>query len=241
VDSGAGGSFDRNAGAEGLRVVANDCTITATGNTMTGMMAFAGDNTTVLGNVFHDNPARQIINNNHAIYVALGPKNVEVAYNTLKNLKMGHVIQLHHDGVAHTYENISIHDNYLEAANPANMRGITVSNVSSASTISIERNTLKNVGQDFSGVAIYGGIVTVKDNKFYGIQAPNIQLNGMALGSSGAQQRKVTASGNRFETINGYQAILPAGGASMSEITLSGNMYCGQNAPSQETNPLPCN
>jgi Putative Ig domain len=240
VDSGAGGSFARNAGAEGLRVVANDCTITATGNTMTGMMAFAGDNTTILGNVFRDNPARTIYNNNHAIYVALGPKNVEVAYNTLKNLKMGHVIQLHHDGVAHTYENINIHDNYLEASNPADMRGITVSNVSSASTVKIERNTLKNVGQGFSGVAIYGGVVAVKDNKFYGIQAPAILLNGMALGSSGAQSRTVTATGNRFETTNGFAAVLAAQ-ASMSEIALSGNRYCGVTAPTQETNPLPCN
>jgi hypothetical protein len=243
VDSGAGGSFDQNVGAEGLRIVGNTCTITdATSNTMTGMMNFAGNDTVVLGNAFDDPVSRTIYNNNHAIYVALGPKNVEVGYNTFRNLRMGHVIQVHHDGVAHTYENIRIHDNLLESDDSAAMRGITVSNVSSTSTVSITRNTLRNVGQDFSGVAIYGGIVTVNDNLFYSVRAPDIMLNGMALGSSGAQQRRVTASGNRFETVAGYSAVLAAGGsANLSEITMSGNMYCGLAAPSQDSGPLPCN
>jgi Putative Ig domain len=243
VDSGAGGSFDQNAGAEGLRIVGNTCTITdASSNTMTGMMNFAGHDTIVLGNSFDDPVARTIYNNNHAIYVALGPRNVEVGYNTFRNLRMGHVIQVHHDGVAHTYENIRIHDNLLESDDSSAMRGITVSNVSSASTVSITRNTLRNVGQDFSGVAVYGGIVTVNDNVFYSVRAPDILLNGMALGSSGAQQRRVTASGNRFETVAGYSAVQAAGGsASLGEITLSGNMYCGQSAPQQDASPLPCN
>jgi Calx-beta domain len=242
VDSG-GGISSQNSGAEGLRIVANYCTITnVTGNTMTGMMNFAGNGSVILGNTFDDPVSRTIYNNNHALYVHSGASNIEIGYNRFTNLRMGHVVQVHQDGVAYTYANINIHDNLLESDDDSAMRGITVSNVSSASTVSITRNTLRNLGQDFSGVAIYGGIVTVNENLFYSVRAPDIMLNGMALGSSGSQQRRVTASGNRFETVGGYPSVRAAGGsANLGEITLSGNMYCGQSAPLQDTNPLPCN
>jgi Putative Ig domain len=242
VDSG-GGISTQNSGAEGLRVVANTCTISdVTVNSMTGMMNYAGNGAVVLGNTFDDPVNRTVFNNNHALYVHSGASNVEVGYNVFRNLRMGHVIQVHQDGVAYTYANINIHDNLLESDSNTDMRGITVSNVSSASTVSIERNTLRNIGQDFSGVAIYGGIVTVRDNLFYGIRAADILLNGMPLGSSGEQIRRVTASGNRFETVAGYAAVQAAGGsASLSEITLSGNMYCGQSPQPKDANPLPCN
>jgi hypothetical protein len=164
-----------------------------------------------------------------------------VGYNVFRNLRMGHVVQVHQDGVARDYMNIRVHDNLLEALNNGDMRGITVSNVSSASTVFIERNTLRNVGQDFSGVSIYGGIVNVTDNRFYGIRAADISLNGMPLGSSGTQQRRVTASGNRFETVNGYAAVQAVGGASMNEITLSGNSYCGLLPILQDLNLGLCN
>jgi hypothetical protein len=239
VDSGAN-IDNENRGGENLRVVGNVCTISATGNTMTGMMNFGGNGSTILGNIFVDNPARQIINNNHAVYVHNGADNVTVGYNVFRNLRMGHVVQIHQDGPVRDYMNIRVHDNLLEALNNVDMRGITVSHVSSASTVVIERNTLRNVGQDFSGVSVYGGVVAVRDNKFYGIRAADISLNGMALGPPGSQQRRVTATGNRFETVNGYAAVQAVGGASMSEISLSGNSYCGGLA-AQEPNPRPCN
>jgi hypothetical protein len=60
----------------------------------------------------------------------------------------------------------------------------------------------------------------------------------MALGSSGSQQRTVTATGNRFETVSGYAAVQAVGGASMNNISLSGNSYCGMLPLVQDLNPL---
>jgi hypothetical protein len=75
--------------------------------------------------------------------------------------------------------------------------------------------------------------VSVKDNKFYAVLAPNINLNAHDGGT-----RRVTATGNRFETVGGYPAVGLENGASASEITLSGNSYCGVAAMPNDTNPL---
>jgi hypothetical protein len=203
---------------------------------MTGMFAVGGDDWKVLGNSFFNPPNRVIINNNHGIYVQTGADDVEVAYNVLHNLRMGHVIQVHQDGTPMRYDNIWIHDNVIESANNMDTRGMTVSNVDSASTVLIERNTLRNLGQDFSGIAVYRGVVTIRDNRFELVRAPNIDLNGQLSGT-----RSVTATGNRFETVNGYPAVAAENGASMGEITLTGNHYCGLTPPAQESNPQPCN
>jgi len=239
IDSGANtaNSSTPESGAAHVRVVANTCTLTdATSNTMTGMFAVGGDDWKVLGNSFANPPNRVIINNNHGIYVQNGADDVEVAYNVLRNLRMGHVIQVHQDGTPMRYDNVWIHDNLIESANNMDTRGMTVSNVDSASTVVIERNTLRNLGQDFSGIAVYRGVATIRDNRFELVRAPNISLNGQ-IGDT----RSVIATGNRFETVNGYPAVGIDNGASMSEITPTGNHYCALAAPAQETNPLPCN
>jgi hypothetical protein len=238
IDSGANIAAE-NTGGENLRIVGNTLKITATGNTMTGMVNFGGNGSVALGNAFIDNPDRQIINNNHALYVHAGCDGVEVGWNTFKHLRMGHVVQVHQDGVARDYLNIYIHDNLLEGKTPDDMRGITVSNVSSSSTVKIERNTLRNLGQNFSGVAVYAGIVEVLDNKFYNIKAPNILTDGEPMGSSGRQTRKITAKRNRFDASAG-SFILTARGASMDEIALEGNMYCGGAPLAQDASPRPC-
>jgi hypothetical protein len=239
IDSG-GNVTTENSGGEFLRIVGVECQITATGFTATGMMNFAGNGSVALGNTFTDDPARQIINQNHAIYVHAGADNVEIGYNTLKNLRMGHVIQVHQDGVARDYNNIRIHHNLLEGRSTADMRGITVSNVSSASTVTVEANTLRNVGQGFSCLAVYAGNVTLKDNQIFGCGAPSLLTDGFALGSSGPQQRKITATGNRFDS-NGAALFLFARGATSAEVTASGNMYCGGAPLAQDASPKACN
>jgi hypothetical protein len=242
LDSGANVTTE-NGGGENLRIIGNNCTISGTGSIGSGMMNFGGNGSTILGNTFADNPDRQFFNQNHALYVHAGADNVTVAYNVFRNLRMGHVVQVHQDGVARDYMNIRIMWNLLEMRSNSDTRGITVSNVSSASTVDIWGNTLRNLGQDFSGITVYGGIVKIRDNKFYGIRAADISLNGMGLSSvSPPQQRRVTASGNRFETVNGYPAVQAVGGsASLGEITLSGNSYCGGLVPpAQETGAVPC-
>jgi hypothetical protein len=222
------------SGAFGMRLVNLQCQLTrATGNTMTGMISLQGDGWKILGNTFVDPINREIINNNHAIYIQGGADDVEVAYNRLVNLHMGHVIQVHQDGKPKLYERVSIHDNLLEAQHPGDMRGINVANVDDSSTFTIERNTLRNLGQDFSGIAIYRGQAIVKDNLFFKVRAPNIVANGHAGGS-----RRIIASGNRFETVQGYKAIDAENGATLDDVKLSNNRYCGVAA--QESGAKPC-
>lgn len=232
LDAGGSGS-GQEAGANDLRFVHNTCTITdTTNNSFTGMVDLAGSNSSVLGNTFINSPNRAIWNNNHAIYVQSGIGNVEVAYNTLVNLKVGHVIQVHQDGTAYPFTNISIHDNLLQAANPGDMRGVSVSNVADTSTVTIANNRLVNLGQDFSAIAIYRGNVQITGNTFTNINAaPDgavIELAGQFGGS-----RQVTASGNSISVVNStpYIYLDTGNGVSASQLTLSGNTYCGDGPP----------
>lgn len=221
-------------GATNIRVVNTVCTITdATNNTMTGMIATQGDGWKILGNVFHDPPNRAVIKNNHAIYIQGGADDVEVAYNQLVNLHVGHVIQIHQDGKAKLYENIHIHDNLLEAKVNTDMRGISVVEVDDASTVVIERNVLRNLGADFSGIAVYRGKVLILDNQFYGIRAQAISANGQRGGTL-----SIVASGNRFETVEGYPAVGAENGATMKDVRLANNRYC--NTKALEPDPRPC-
>jgi hypothetical protein len=223
---GGGNTADSStpeSGAAYVRVVGNSCTLTdTTSNTMTGMVALQGDGWKVIGNSFFNAPNRVIINNNHAIYVQNGADDVEIAYNVLRNLRMGHVIQVHQDGTPMLYTNVNIHDNILEAANPGDMRGITVSNVDSASTVTIANNTLRNLGQNFSGIAVYRGVVTVTGNKLYDINAPGILVQGQLSGT-----RRITATGNRFGVAPGQSYFAFESGAATSELVPNGNQYCG--------------
>lgn len=209
------------SGGSYVRVVGNTCTLTDdVFNAQSGMFAVQGDGWRILGNTFVNSPARVIYNLCHALYIQNGADDVEVAYNVMRNLRMGHVIQVHQDGTPMLYADIRIHDNLFEGAQPSDMRGINVANVDDASTVVIENNTLRNLGQDFSGIAIYRGHVTIRNNLMYRIMAPAVDLNSSGYGGA----RTVTASGNRFETVNNYPAV---SAANMNEITLSGNSYCG--------------
>lgn len=224
------------SGATHVRLVRNTFTITdASANTMTGMVSLQGDGWKVLGNTFVNPASRSIINNNHAIYIQNGADDVEVAYNTLTALRMGHVIQVHQDGAPMLYTNLQIHHNLLQATNPDDMRGLTVSNVDDNSTVTIANNTLRNLGQDFSGITVYRGKVTITNNLMYGIKAAAILLNGQAGGT-----RSVSASGNRLETVAAYPAVV-ADTATLSDITLSGNTYCGgASVPAQDRSGTVC-
>jgi hypothetical protein len=229
-------------GGRSIRIVDIECEITdAVSNTMGSAIAIQSDGWQILGVRFVEPPRRAVFNNNHAIYVANGADDVEIAYNRLVNLRMGHVIQIHQDGEPRQFERIWIHDNLLEGAAGMDMRGITVSNVAADSSVVIERNTLRNLGQEFSGIAVYSGSVSVLGNQFFAVHAPNILLNGMPLGPGGSQWRRVVAEGNRFEVNGNFPAVAAAGGtASLQEIRLRGNVYCGVDAPRQEAAPVPC-
>jgi len=172
------------SGAKNVRVVNVDCKGTyGSGNTMTGLIALGGDGWKVLGNRFSNN-APSPINNNHGVYINVGADDVEVAWNRFINMKMGHVIQAHTDGTLRKYERLSIHDNELVGTNPQDMRGINISGCTSDSSADITNNVLMNLGQDFSGINVYCGQVTIRHNTLANIAAPPIFSRGGVVKAS---------------------------------------------------------
>lgn len=201
-------------GATYVRVIGCDHTITdATAVTSTGHISLQGDGWKILGNTFHDPANRAIYNLNHAIYAGNGSDDAEIAYNTLVNLHMGHAIQVHQDGVPSVYSNIWIHHNLIQGADINDMRGITVSNVDSASTVKVEHNIIRNVGQDFGGVTVYRGLVEVRNNVFESINGPGILANGNYDGT-----RTITESGNTFTNVSGGSFAAGGVGASLADF-----------------------
>ncbi|MHB8455333.1 MAG: choice-of-anchor Q domain-containing protein [Acidiferrobacterales bacterium] len=170
--SDSGGVGSGVAGGANIRVIGNTHSATYTGNTMTGILATCNNGWKILGNQFENTGTNPPINNNHGLYVLCGASNVEVGWNYFHDLMLGHVIQVHTDGnPPYTFSNILIHDNVITATNPANCRGINIGNTSAASYGAIYNNILYNVGQNFSGIAIYGGSWKVYNNTLYGINA----------------------------------------------------------------------
>jgi hypothetical protein len=209
-------------GGTNIRIVGIRCEITDTSdNTMTGMISIQGDGAKILGNTFINNPNRVIINNNHGIYIQNGADDVEVAYNIMDGLRMGHVIQIHQDGTPKLYERLNVHDNHLQGLQYGDMRGISVVNIDNASTVTIERNVFRHQGQGGWGcINLYRGQITVNDNDCRDSEG-GINVNGGYGGS-----RTVTGSGNAICPISGYSAIGVEGGASLSDITLTGLLAC---------------
>jgi hypothetical protein len=226
IDSGGdttdpSGGPDETGGSN-LRIVAIRCQITdVSENTETGMITVQGDGTKILGNHFINDPTREIINNNHGIYIQNGADDVEVAYNIMDGLRMGHVIQIHQDGTPKLYERVSVHDNHLSGLEYGDMRGISVVNVANESTIDISRNVFRHQGQDGWGcINLYRGVIRVEDNDCRDSQG-GINLNGGYDGT-----RRVTLSGNVVCPVAGFPAIGIEGGASDSEYTLSNEKPC---------------
>lgn len=154
-----------------LAFVGNVCSARYTGNTMSGLIGVSGDNAKVLWNEFLNAGWSALWNNNHATYVQAGASNVLVEGNYYHNLQLGGVLQVHEDGEAQTYSNVVIRHNVFRGTNAMDMRCITVSNVSDASTVLIEENLCDNVGQLFATLSVYGGQVTARKNIFKDILA----------------------------------------------------------------------
>ena len=206
------------SGPVGGRFVNNDCFGDyGSVNTMTGLINIGGDGVKVLGNRFSNN-APAPINNNHAVYINVGADDVEVAWNKFSNMKMGHVIQQHTDGPLRKYERISIHDNELRGVSAQDIRGINISGCTSDSTSDIYNNVLINLGQEFSGINTYCGMVKIRQNTLSDIAAPPIN----------AQGGSVTAQNN-----------ILLGRASSGSFTSSNNVTSGTlDALNRLTNPV---
>lgn len=206
---GGGNTADSStpeSGAAHVRVVGCQMTITdAHSNTATGIVSIQGDDWQVLGNSFADPHNREIINNNHGIYIQNGADNVEIADNTLAGLHLGHTIQIHQDGDPMLYSNIWIHHNRISGERVDDQRGITVSNVADASTVVIEHNTITRVGQGFGAVTVYRGVVKILDNTIKSVDGPAIMLNGAIGGARSVRYGadKVTNADGVLVAVNG--------------------------------------
>lgn len=211
-----GGHFWQNeeSGATGARIVNIECSGNyGSANTMTGLIAFGGDGWKVLGNHL-TNDAPSAINNNHGIYIQVGADDVEIAWNKIDNMRMGHVIQFHNDGTPFLFERALVHDNEIVGRSQNDIRGINVGNVAASSTFTFYNNLLINLGQNFSAVAVTAGNVTVEGNT-----VAQCNVSGGAIQVSWGSEGKITARNN---IVTGCPAFGATNGASMSQISSSG-------------------
>jgi hypothetical protein len=222
-----GGGANTNAGAEvaksggkAIRLVNNVISATYTWNTMTGLVSIGNDGWRVYGNELKDTGTTPPINNNHAIYIQVGASDVDVAWNHLHDLKMGHVIQVHTD-TPFKYENVRIRDNLITGKSNTDSRGINVGETLPGSFGSIYGNVLSNVGQDFSAIAIYSGAWNIFNNTFHNINASSgiIWLNSDLFKPTAAITNNIFASDGKSP----YVGML--NGTAASQLTVSNNLY----------------
>ncbi len=234
-----GGGANTNAfaevaksGAKGIRLVNNVISANYTWNTQTGLVSIGADGWRVYGNELKDTGTTPPINNNHGIYVQVGSSDVDIGWNDLHDLRMGHLIQVHTD-TAFVYENVRIHDNLLVAANRADSRGINVGRTLTGSYGSIYNNVLRNLGQDFSGVAIYSGTWNIFNNTFYNINAST----GLVWLNSSIEKPHAVIANNIFYSDGTSPYVGLVDGTMADQVSLTNNLYFnGSNVPSQDAN-----
>jgi hypothetical protein len=215
---------------------------------MTGLVSVEGDHWRVLGNEFKDTGGVPSINNNHAVYVNTGADNAEIGWNYFHDLHMGHVIQVHTDTAPsgkHLFANIRIHDNVLTAADPSYMRGINAGNMQSGSSGEIYNNVLSNVGQNFSGIAVYNGNWKIYNNTLYNVKATTASSSGMIMITNQAGGGPTVEIVNNILYADGpataYVAISdsPLWGSPSQVTAWSNNLYFNSgDVPSQDTAPV---
>lgn len=211
------------SGAKGIRVVGNVFSATYNSNTMTGLISIGGDGWRVYGNEFKDTGTTPPINNNHTIYIQVGSSDIDIGWNYLHDLRMGHLIQVHTD-TPFKYENVRIHDNLITAAAPGDSRGISVGDALPGTYGVFYNNVFSNLGQSYSAIFIYSGNWKVFNNTFHNIRTPVSSYSAAVLikGVGTAEVRN-----NIFHVENGSAYVATDGGASMNQFTLSNNLYYG--------------
>ena len=227
------------SGGRNIRLVGNVMSASYSNNTMTGVITVGADGWRVYGNEIKDTGTTPPINNNHGIYIQVGASDVDVGWNYLHDLRMGHVIQVHTD-TAFLYENVRIHDNVISAANPGDSRGINVGNALGGSNGSIYNNVLYNLGQDFSAIAIYSGNWNILNNTLYNVRASA----GMVWLNSQSARPTAVIRNNIFYSDGSSPYIGMMNGTTSSQFTISNNLYFnGSSVPGSDSaavkrNPL---
>jgi IPT/TIG domain len=218
------------SGAKGVRLIGNVMSASYTWNTQTGLVSIGNDGWRMYGNELKDTGTTPPINNNHAIYIQVGASDVDVGWNYLHDLRMGHLIQVHTD-TAFRYDNVRIHDNVLTAANTSDSRGINVGRTLDTSSGSIYNNVLSNLGQDFSAIAIYSGSWNIFNNTLYNIKASS----GMIWLSGSIASPRASIVNNIFVSDGTSPYLGLVSGTKWSQVTLTNNLYFnGVDVPSQD-------
>lgn len=227
----AGGEVAKS-GAKGIRVVGNVFSATYDWNTMSGLISIGADGWRVYGNEFKDTGTTPPINNNHTIYVQVGSSDIDIGWNYLHDLRMGHLIQVHTD-TPFLYQDVRIHDNLITAATSSDSRGISVGETLPGSYGTIYNNVLSNLGQNYSAIFLYSGSWKIFNNTFHNIRAPASSYSAAILiKSTGTAEVR----NNIFHVDSQSVYVAVDGGASMSQFTLSNNLYYGNgNGPAADT------
>ena len=225
---GGGGFWQREkSGGTHVRIVGNRLSANYDGNTMTGLISVMGDSWRIFGNEFVDTGTTPPINNNHALYIMTGASDIDVGWNQFRNLRMGHVIQVHTD-IPYRYQDIRIHDNVITAANNNDSRGINVGRALPGTYGAIYNNVLHNVGQNFSAIAIYSGDWKIYNNTLYNINA----TDGIIWVSAQAGKVPTAKVVNNIIYSDGQSPYVSAlHGAKLSQLTLSNNLTFGYSPP----------
>jgi len=218
------------SGAANIRLVGNVMSASYTWNTATGIIAIGGDGWRVLGNELKDTGAyepgtTEPIKNNHAIYVQVGASDIDIGWNYLHHLRMGHLIQVHTD-IASKHENVRIHDNVITASAVGEARGINIGDTLPGTYGEISGNVISNLGADFSGIAIYSGDWKITRNTLHNINA----YSGMLWLTNQSGKPTATITDNIFVSDGKSPYIGLWDGTTGAQAKVSGNVYFGKGA-----------
>lgn len=194
-------SANPESGATNWRFVGNLCHITNSGANNVGQLEVGGDNWFIAGNRLTNVTSRTFDNQAHSIYVDSGADNVEIAYNRFEQRREGFAVMFHQDGTPMDYIGNFVHHNLFEnySTDSSSRCSISMSNVSSASTVTVEDNWFVSCGagpynsDNFGPAICYSGTMYLRRNLF---DAPREKVQVDAYpGGNGQTRNLVVGSG----------------------------------------------
>jgi hypothetical protein len=182
----------------------------------------------------------------HAIYVAWGPKNMEIGWNYIhdNDIAVGPVISVNTDGALGNgivFQNIRIHDNIIDCRRSSSaLRAIGIVETGRGSSVYIYNNIVIDPGSDtsyYNGIYQYSGSAYIYNNTFFNCKGPAAFL---AKRSNSYMPETVDVRNNIFYTQTGCKYIEIPDAASMGKVIVSNNCYHG-NGDGPGTDPHPVN
>lgn len=239
----------------GIRYIDNECTAcygSADVNTYTGLLTLAGDTNVAYGNDLIDTGSAPAAGpNNHGLYLQNGADNLDVGWNRIKNLRMGHTIQLHGD-YYFEYLNFKIHDNitWNTIAEPTTgniydySRGTMIGGSAGATYGALYNNIYVNCGVSATVICVIGsgGNVNVFNETLVGV-AGDATDGAIRISNQDVDDQGATASTMAVKNcivLVAAGAYVGAGfSATFSQVTVDYNVYSGNgNGPAQDAHRI---